>query len=998
MRTTRNRAKQSATVPLQVVHNVPRPHFRLCREPPYVPIRRRIRKGEGRHPTGPGQTLLCLNGAQTISLRVTQNEPRGLSKAPAETASDKRGPLSGARRGIVGGLARWSTLVVRLRWLVIVLSLALTALLGSYTLRNLGVNTDTTGLISAELGFRKNYDAFRKAFPYFNDVIAIVVDGRTADDAQDGASALADRLSKQTDLFKSVFYLQGERFFRDNGLLYLSVDDLTKISTRLAQAQPLLAELAVDPSLRGLFNLFSQAIDALGTKDAQPVQLADVLDRFTAVIAARARGEAQNLSWSTLLAASVDPERDRRRVIVVQARQNFKTLSPAKAAMAEIRKATRELGLTPGNGVRVRLTGGAAIASEELESVALGASLAGYLSLAAVALLLLIGLRSLWLVLAVLVTLVVGLVWTAAFATAAVGSLNLISVAFAVLFIGLGVDFGIHFALRYKEEVDQESSGVTGIANATRAVGGAMTLSAVAAAAAFLSFLPTDYRGLSELGLIAGGGMAIALFCSLTVLPAILAASPVRPARRYRDRRAYRVVREYLIERSIFRHRRGIALTGAVLAVAALIAAPFVGFDRNPLNLKDPTTESVQTAVDLMGDSRYGTGGLSVIEPTRAAANAVAEKLRKLPSVRSVRTIDSFIPKDQAEKLAIIEEMALFLTPVLNVDGRKPPPTAAERRAAIDKLRGTAARVLAEKRAGDLAPRLERLKAALDTFMSRKPDAEALAALDRALTGGFPARLRALRDSLSAKKVTLAGLPLSLREREITKDGRYRVYVLPKHDLRDNAHLRAFVTQVLSVAPTATGGPAIELQSGDVVVGAFAESSVIAFIVIGVMLLLLLRRIRDVMLILATVFMAAAFTVATVVAAGMSFNFANIIVVPLLLGLGVASAIHLVVRARRETGVVLLNTSTPRAILLSALTTLASFGSLAITNHQGTASMGIVLVIALGMTLLCSLVFLPALIDLAAEARPPEDPDRGSDPDTGADTETGRDMKAGRDR
>lgn len=875
----------------------------------------------------------------------------------------------------MSALAGWAGFVARWRWIVIVLSLVLTGVLSVYTVRNLGINTDTTGLIAEDLAFRKNYDAYRKTFPYFNDLLAVVIDGRTADDAQDAAAALYDRLKRDSTHFRSVFYLQGEEFFRDNGLLYLSIDDLTKISTRLAQAQPLLAELAIDPSLRGLLGLFAQAIDTLGTKNAQPEQLADVLDRFTEVIAARARGQPRTLSWSTLLAASVDPESDRRRIIVVQPTLDFNSLSPAKTAMNTIRETGRDLGLTPDNGVTIRLTGSAAIASEEFESVALGASVAGYLSLAAVALLLLLGLRSIWMVLSVMLTLLMGLVWTAAFATAAVGSLNLISVAFAVLFIGLGVDFGIHFALRYKEEVDQEVPGASGIANATRAVGGAMTLSAVAAAAAFLSFLPTDYGGLSELGLIAGVGMAIALFCSLTILPALLAASPIRRARRYRDRRMTRVTREVRIERYIYRHRRVIVLVGAVMSVIALIAAPFISFDRNPLNLKDPNTESVQTAVDLMGDSRFATAGLSVIAPSRVAARALAEKLRALPAVKSVRTIDSFVPRNQREKLDIIEEMVLFLTPVLNAAERKTPPTAAERLAAIRKLRASIAKTLAEKRAGSLAPKLERLQGALDAFLASQPHAQALATLDRALTGGFPARLTTLKEALSAKEITLANLPASLRKREITPDGRFRVYILPKEDLRNNDALRAYVTQVLSVAPTATGGPAVELLSGDVVVSAFTESSLIAFVVIAVMLLLLLRRVSDTLLVLATVFLAGTFTLAIIVALGMSFNFANIIVVPLLLGLGAASAIHLVVRARREVGVILLNTSTPRAILFSALTTLASFGSLAITDHQGTASMGGVLVIALGMTLLCSLIFLPALIDLFGISRLPTKPD-----------------------
>ncbi|MEM9685121.1 MAG: MMPL family transporter, partial [Pseudomonadota bacterium] len=282
-------------------------------------------------------------------------------------------------------------------------------------------------------------------------------------------------------------------------------------------------------------------------------------------------------------------------------------------------------------------------------------------------------------------------------------------------------------------------------------------------------------------------------------------------------------------------------------------------------------------------------------------------------------------------------------------------------------------------RAGALRDKLVRLQAALDAFLAKKPGPAELQSLGKALTGGFPPRLQALKDALSAKQITFQNLPKSLVEREVSADGRYRVYILPKADLRDNDALRAFVTQVLSVAPAATGGPVVELLSGDAVVGAFVESSLIAFAVIALMLLILLRSLRDMLMILVTVLLAGAFTLAIVVASGLSFNFANIIVVPLLLGLGVASAIHLVVRARREAGVILLNTSTPRAILFSALTTLASFGSLAVTNHQGTASMGIVLVIALSMTLLCSLIFLPAMIDLFRNSPLPTNPEGRGD-------------------
>ena len=296
---------------------------------------------------------------------------------------------------------------------------------------------------------------------------------------------------------------------------------------RLAAAQVFIGKLSQDPSLRGLLGVLTLALDNAANA-VSPAELNRVLLAIAEAIQAEKAGSRYVVSWQSLLFGGSATIAERRRIIVVQPALDFGSLQPAKEAMAAIRAAAAQLRLTPESGVRLRLTGSAALEQEELESVAEGMGLAGLISLTLVLVLLFAGLRSARLVGAVLLTLVMGLIWTAGFATLAVGRLNLISVAFAVLFIGLSVDFGIHFVLRAREEIAVFGQGGAAMRRAAHDVGGALALCAIAAAIGFFSFLPTDYLGLAELGVIAGSGMFIALFANLTVLPACMAIMPPR--------------------------------------------------------------------------------------------------------------------------------------------------------------------------------------------------------------------------------------------------------------------------------------------------------------------------------------------------------------------------------------------------------------------------------------------------------------------------------------
>jgi len=877
--------------------------------------------------------------------------------------------VSGESAGLAGrllfGAAR---LARRLAWAVLAVALALTGTAAWYTVTNLAMNTDTAGLLSPDLPFRRRSRDFKAAFPHDGGRLAIVLDGPNEDTVADGAAGLAAALKREPGTFATVLHPEAEPFFRRNGLLFLSVDELAALAERLAEAQPLLGTLAEDPSLRGLFDVLGLAAKTLreGKEDANTKSLALALDKISAVVEGRAAGNRASLSWLELMRAGPPKASDKRRVVVVQPSQDFATLQPGRRAMRRIRAVASSLGLTPEAGVRVRLTGTVALNTEELQSVEAGAGAAGLISLALVAVFLVAGLRSLRLVAAVLVTLVVGLVWTGAFATLAIGELNLISVAFAVLFIGLGVDFGIHYALRFREAAAAGAEEPLGVA--ARGVGPPIALAAATTAIAFLAFVPTDYRGISELGIIASAGMVIAFTLNLTLLPALIALLRIRP----KPAPAAPSVLAGAPDRLIRGHARAICLAAIVLGLAAAPLAAFMRFDHNPLNLKDFGTESVRTVMELIGETNASPFTASVLAPDLKAADALAARLERLPAVDKAITLSDYVPGKQGEKLEIVDQAALFLAATLQNPAVKPAPDAAQRRAAYMGFQGGLARLRQSGKAGPLEAKIKRLADALAAYAAKTGlDDAALLALDRALTGSFPARLAELRDAMRARRVALADLPGFLRDQRIAGDGRARVEIFPKSGLTEGRDLRAFVAQIDTVAPAATDGPVDILEGGRVVVAAFYQATGTALVVIVALLFALLRRGWDVALVMAPLALAALLAVALARLAGLDFNLANIIVLPLLLGLGVDSGIHLVMRARGERpgtrsnggdGGALLRTSTPRAVLFSALTTAGSFGALATSGHRGTASMGLFLTIAIAMTLLCMLVVLPAMM------------------------------------
>lgn len=837
----------------------------------------------------------------------------------------------------------------------------LTSILLVYTVNNLTLDTNPLNLLDPDLPFRQLDEEFVAAFPELDDLIVIVIDQGTSDAARDAVRQLAGTLSQQPALFSSIYDPAQGEFFDTYGLLYLKPDELWKLDERLSKWQPFLGTMVHDPSLRGLFSMLSLAVGENPNADEQ-ILLAKVFDLLSEAIEAQIAGKPNPSSWKEAMLGDVTPKGDpKRRFLLAKPRLDYSTLEGAGGPIGFIRKQGKVLENT--FGVRVRLTGSIPIETEERETLSKGAEMAGVLSISLVCLILLLGLRSVRLVGAMLFTLIVGLIWTGAFAVFTIGSLNFISATAPVLFIGLGVDFGIQLGMRYREAFDRLGVHQEALRQAASGVGGALTLSAIAAALSFFSFLPTAYRGFAELGLIAGGGMFLALFANLTFFPALLTIFPISRTKRISSIPQSSPNNSFTLP-WVLRYRRPILFLMVPLTLAAVAALPLLRFDFNALHLRDPNTEGVSTFLELLKDPGTSPYVIHLLAQNLTKADELAARLKELDVVDRALTLSKYVPEDQEEKMAIIDDMALVLDPVLTPVEPLPFPSEEEEIRAVQdfqrKLEDQNNPLWTQK----FSSSAKNLTASFDHFgASVGWNPEAIHELRKRLVGNFPQWLDRLRRLMNATPVTLETLPQALKDHYLAKDGRARVEVFSVFNGNDNTKLRQFARGVQEVDPRAIGSPVGIVEGGRAIIDACIQATIVAILASTVLLFVILRRPGEVLLVLLPLLMTMILTVAASLLFDVRLNLANVVALPLVLGLGIAFGIYLVLRKREGVSIAqVVQSSTSQAVLFSALTTMASFGALGFSAHPGMASLGILLVLTLTLALLCALVVLPALI------------------------------------
>ena len=853
---------------------------------------------------------------------------------------------------VIAAIVRIVRLSTRHAWVVIPTFLIAAVLAGVYVSRHIAINTDTGKLLSRSLPWRQQEEKLNQLFPQRTDLMIAVIDGATPEAADEAADALVGALANRKDVVRTVYRPDGGEFFARNGILFLSVAEVQRNMDELIKAEPFLGTLAADPTLRGVLGAISQSLEGVRLKKTTLEDIRPAVSAIADALEGVEQGQHPAFSWRRLISGRAPEQSDLRRFVNIQPVLNYGDLEPGGQATKAIRATIAKLGLTPDRGVRVRLTGSVPLADEEFATIADGAALNGVVTVLVVLLILWLALRQAQIVLAVLINLAVGLSFTAAAGLMMVGALNLISVAFAVLFIGLGVDFGIQFSVRYRAERFADRHLLEALEHTGRGVARPLLLAAASIAAAFYSFLPTAYVGLSELGLIAGTGMIIAFLTTVTLLPALLAVlKPV--GERAPVGWAWLAPLDHFLD-----HQRnwvvGVTLAAVILGLPLLRG---LQFDFNPLNLRSKSTESVSTLLDLMRDPDTSPNTIDILEPNLASASALAEKLKQLPEVARVRTLQSFVPKDQDEKLAIIDDANFFFENTLNppVD---PAPTPAETLAAINKTAGELSTAAGDQET-PAAAQARRLARAL-TALAKAPPATREEA-ERVLVTPLMTMLSQVRDLFKAEHVTIDTLPPALKSNWVAPDGEVKIEVAPSGDGNDNAVLRRFVDAVRAVAPRATGAPVFIVEAAATIVKAFLQAAAWSLASIALILFVALRRWRDVALTLVPLMVAIVVTLEICVAIGLKLNFANIIALPLLLGVGVAFKIYYVM-AWRAGERNFLQSSLTRAVFFSACTTATAFGSLWFSHHPGTSSMGKLMALALVTTLSAAVLFQPALL------------------------------------
>lgn len=858
-------------------------------------------------------------------------------------------------------MEHWLIRVTRHPIRVLVAAVAVAALAGAAAVTLLGVDSDPIAMLDAELPFRQTDERMREEFPNLDNTLLAVIEAPTPEQAVLAARRVERALTELPDGVRSVNWPDASPFFARNGLLFLPLEQLEALDSRLTAAQPLLGRLARQTNAAALFELLGQIAER-GGSEAGGFDSDNVFRRVGDTIDASMVGAPAMLSWQQLLSGEDTHGAPVREVLLIDPVLDHGKVLAARSVMREMKDLRRELDLDRGP-VRLVFTGSTALRYEEMKSVIEGAGLTGMLALIMVSVVMLAGLRSIPLSLIALANLALGLIITAGFAAVAIGRVNLISVSFVVLYIGLGVNYAVHYLLRYREIVLLEPPGAVAATRATITAGRfllyPLALSAITTALGFFAFVPTAFSGIAELGLIAGAAMMITLALSYTALPAMLAMFKPRvtdppPVHEQGWRRGL----EWPL-----RFRRTVLVAGALLVTASLPALPELRFDSDPLNVRDPGSESVIAIRSLLAEDEAGYRNIQVLLEPDTDSEPLRRRLDVLPTVSRAVSLQSLVPDNQDDKLLIIDALRWVLGPdIVGADWQVEPvaaDTLAERAAglaaALDRHAGGAV-------AADLAQSLERLR----TQLTDGKDEALAGRVNQALTAGLQPTLGRLSSGLQVTDpVTMADFPAWLVDQWRGRDGTQLLQVYPAVNVLEPARQAEFTGEVLSVAGNrATGGPVIQMAAGQAITGAFRQALVWAAIGITLVLLVTLRQPLAVAKVMAPLAVGGLLTVAAMTWLGIPFNFANVVALPLLLGVAVDNGIHLV--ARHRAGLLpdgnVLRTATARAIVVGAMITAGGFGNLAFSPHSGTASLGIILALGLGLMVVATLIFLPALL------------------------------------
>jgi uncharacterized protein len=887
-------------------------------------------------------------------------------------------------RALVGFLNRGA-------WWIILIAVVLAGLSVYYAFHHLAFRTDRSDLVASDQRLLRLGEKLTEDFGSRDDLVVVVENGHPAR-AKAFADGLATELKKHPEDFPEIFYRLHPEAFKKWALLYLDPEQIEAIKDKLQEHRHLLTSLAAQPSLTQFYQGVNQELTGtlMGElfvgfleEDQEEERIPD-LSLLLATLRELDRG-LEGKPYSSPLAGffleglgDLEQEgyfltaNDKYLLFLVTPRKD--TFTQASHSVQLLRDIVARV-KSDFPGLEAGVTGPLALEADEMGSAMGDIALATWLSLASQMLLLILFFRSLKRALMQAFVLIVGLCWTFTVVTALVGHLNLLSIVFAPLMLGLTIDYGIHWFCRLEEEQALQGKSNGNVITCTmRREGPAILCASMAGAASFIPLTVTGFKGLAELGLILALGIVLMVVATLTLLPTLV----LKTERFTSPEKAQDCSGDPQPFLQLGWRRPGL-IVGLGLLFTALggVSLFFVKFDLNPLNLQNPETESVVWELKLLKDSRYSTAYGALTADSLEDLKAKKAALKKLPTISHVESILSFFPEDAEAKKTQLAELA----PIFRQVSFPAAPVASDPQAlaeVLGRINFKLARALENdptlaqvKEANELlAPIISTLKSAGSKTRDNLADFEKNFFQDLRDKWDF------LQEGLSPPLPRLADLPPEVRDRFVSPQGTFLIRAFSAEDIWDPAPLGKFVNDLRRVDPDAVGDPVLLYVFTHAFRNACLWAVGMGLVLISFLLWGIFRSLKLTLLALVPLFVGTGWTLNLMWLLDIPFNQANVLFLPLILGEGIEFGIIILVRWQREESAraIALPASTAKGVLLAALTTAVGFGSLMVSGHQGTFSLGLLATVGSLSVLLASLSVLPAFLRLvekqAAAPRP----------------------------
>ena len=841
-------------------------------------------------------------------------------------------------------------------------------------------STSRNDLVGANKKYHQNFLRFKKEFPTQDDLV-VVVESEQPEKNRQFVERLGAKLESETNLFHDVFYKGDLKMLGSKALLFVPEKDLGDLHQTLKDFRPFIEQFTHTTNLLSFFNMIcTQFRTAKQETNAANDALIKALPALERIIS-QATGSLRRPGTPPApgITALFDPGEEAEQQMYITFAHGRIYLVTAQAptedkngdAVERLRQLLDETRLEV-PGLNVGLTGEPVLEIDEMGQAEKDTLVASIVSFILCALIFIFGYQESGRPVKAAFCLIIGLGYTLGFSTLVIGHLNILTITFLPILIGLAIDYGVHLISRYEEELRHGKDEEAALTKALVYTGQGILTGGLTTAGGFLAMGFTSFKGIQEMGIICGGGLVICLIPMMTLLPVLL----LRGRQNVVDHVRGEAHKGRARIESLWLQRPALTVV-ITLALCAAAATQLrrVYFDYNLLHMQSKGLPAVEYEKDLINSTPKSVLFGAVVATNLQQAALLQQQLTNLPAVASIDAITGFLEPDQEKKLAIVGDIKRELE---TVQFPVPDPAPVD----LDTLSGTlyslrgylgAAMDVVEKESPDLLPQLKAMRQAIDDLRKEMlagdtnrlaVSARKLGEYQRSLFNDLRDTFQALRSQDNRAPLSVPDLPAALHDRFVGVTGKYLLMVYPRGDIWKREVQKEFIDQVGKVDPNVTGTPVQLYHYTSLLKESYQQAAWYSLAAIAVLVLLHFRSLACVVLALLPVAVGSLWLGGLMGCLDVPLNPANIMVLPLVIGIGVTNGIHILNRFAEEQTPDILGRSTGKAVLVSGLTSMAGFGSLMLAKHQGIYSLGCIMTAGLATCMIAGLTFLPALLNL----------------------------------